>query len=360
MPIVLSKESSEPKIKSYTPAPGYTAAETFAKDLFGDKTTIDAAKKAATSSTPPSTIYVSIHNAVEFLKSSGAISSMDVIFNVPRLLTALPLADQIALQNTVQLRETGEACANIRELVAEFEKSEFLKEYLATKKPTSTEAEWEPEQIEVNPVKGLSLIAANPLSASVIMEHRKAQNKLAEARLVRLVPSAFPVSLPYGVLAGGGNLDPLMPVDMRGAGPMIAAMRAGSSGGFALGTVGYPTQWRPVSDSTFISHQLAASLKQVTKALAAKGVTIDPDVEAKVKEVNAALKLAEENVKENRNVLNKFNNMLSSGDVLPENGKASLAEITNVVTKYNDNMKLKNKNEVKILRVLSVLASKLY
>jgi hypothetical protein len=342
--MLLTSGSSKSKIDEYVlaaaiRAPGAkTAAQQFANDLY---------KKPA--------------DAVQWLKDNNMLFVGELIYTVKKLLNHLPLVEQLALQKAVISPETGKECENFSELLNVFETSTALKDYLKTLSPPKVDTDYIPDQIKVNPVNGLSLIAANPLSASVIMEYRKAQNKLAEARLVRLVPAAFPVSLPYGILAGGGNLDPLMPVEMRGAGPMIAAMRAGSYGSFALGTVGYPTQWRPVSDSTFIANQLETSLAQVTSALDAKGIKIDPDVKKKVEEVNKDLKEAEEDVKKNRDILTKYNNMLSSGEVLPKtSAESSISEMEKIVEKYNTNMKLKNKSEVKILRVLAVLASKLY
>jgi hypothetical protein len=123
---------------------------------------------------------------------------------------------------------------------------------------------------------------------------------------------------------------------------MIAAMRAGS---FALGTVGYPTQWRPVSDSTFISYQLDASLAQVTKGLAAKGITIEPATVRQIEDVNKALKKAENDVKENRDILNKYNNMLASGEVKPADSRdATITEMKTIVDKYNENGEIKRHN----------------
>ena len=308
-------------------------------------------------------LFNSPNTAIEYLRSDPvkSLHKSEAIYTVERLLSHLPLKDQIALQKAVISPDTGKECTDLAELIAVFKTSDTLKTELDKPeygKPAKDTSKFEPPSIEVNPIKGLSLIAADPLSASVVLEHRKAQNKLAEARLIRIVGSPFHTSIPFRVLAGGGNLDPLMPIDMRGAGPMIAAMRAGS---FALGTVGYPTQWRPVSDSTFISYQLDASLAQVTKGLEAKGITIEPSTVTQIENVNRALKDAEKNVKENRDILNKYNNMLASGEVKPKDaGDATLADMKKIVEKYNENLKAKNKSEVKILRVLAVLAAKLY
>jgi hypothetical protein len=344
--MLLTSGSSKSKIDDYPsgsgrPGGATTAAQHFAHDLFNS---------------PETAINYLLSDSVKSLHKSEAI------YTVHKLLNHLPLKDQIALQKAVICTETGRECADLSELVAEFKKSDILKTELDKPKygkPAKDTSKFEPPSIEVNPVNGLSLFAADPLSASVILEHRKAQNKLAEARLIKMVGIPSPTPLPFRVLlGGGGNLDPLMPIDMRGAGPMIAAMRAGS---YALGTVGYPTQWRPVSDSTFISYQLEASLAQVTKGLAAKGIQIDSATVTQIENVNQTLKDAEKAVKENRDILNKYNNMLASGDVIPSSaGEATLAEMKIIVDKYNDNLKAKNKSEVKILRVLAVLAAKLY
>jgi hypothetical protein len=342
--MLLTSGSSKSKIDDYAvggrPAGAKTEAQHFAHDLFNNPKT-----------------------AIDYLKSDAvkSLHKSEAIYTVERLLSHLSLKDQIALQKAVISPETGKECTDLAELIAVFKTSDTLKTELDKPeygKPAKDTSKFEPPSIEVNPVNGLSLIAADPLSASVVLEHRKAQNKLAEARLIRIVGSPFPTPFPFRVLGGGGNLDPLMPIDMRGAGPMIAAMRAGS---FALGTVGYPTQWRPVSDSTFISYQLDASLAQVTKGLAAKGITIEPTTVTQIENVNKALKKAEKDVKENRDVLNKYNNMLASGDVKPKDASdATITEMKEIVDKYNENLKAKNKSEVKILRVLAVLAAKLY
>jgi hypothetical protein len=373
VPVTLSKATFKSKIDRYVNkaveltgaeeiADGDKAGE-FAQDLFGDKTTTSSINaKLAAKTKIELTDYTSIDQAVKFLLSNKIIFPSQTINTVSRLLNSLPLGEQLVLQKAVSNEETGKECENLAELIEEFNKSTILKDYLRLRGPIIQEEEWKPESIKVNDA-GLSLIKANPGAASVIMEFRKAQNKLNEARIVRFRSSILGplVPLPFGVLAGGGNLDPLMPVDMRGAGPMIADMRAGSSGGFALGTVAYPTQWRPVSDSTFISNGLKMSLAQVTSALTEKGVNVDDDVKNNVNKVVDDLEKAEKAVKANRDVLTKYNNLLSSGEVTARRGeKVDINEMTQIVDQYNTSMKAKNKSEVKILRVLAVLASRLY
>ena len=192
------------------------------------------------------------------------------------------------------------------------------------------------------------------------MQNRATQNKLSAARVTNLVPGPFG-ALPVGALlamSGGGELDPLMPIDMRGAGPVIASMKAGFFP-FAIGTAAYPTQWRPVSDTTFLSQALSDSFDHLRNTLSnTKGVTLSNSTVTQVQAVMKKLEKSEEDVKEQRENINQFNNLLASGKAVAK-GTVDYAKIKATVDRYNESLKAQNKYETKILRVIATLGARL-
>jgi len=257
----------------------------------------------------------------------------------------------------------------LSELVEKLKKSKALVEFL---RGQSTQVLWTAPQIDVNPYDGLNLLLLQPSITQVVMEKRK---KDAELMLARATPLVSGVMGPVGPevflrlsssMSGGANLDPSIPIDMRGAGPIIASMKAGFFNGLAIGTGNSPTQWRPVSDVIFISGQLRAAyntlLSRIEKITGREKV-LSKDVNDHVKSVIDKLEQAEKDVKETRDQLTKYNEIIASGQSsLSKNSRNGLVDLTNLkqsVKLYNDAQTLRNRYEQKIFRVISTLGLKL-
>jgi hypothetical protein len=141
-------------------------------------------------------------------------------------------------------------------------------------------------------------------------------------------------------------LDPVMPIEMRGAGYAVAHMRGGHFP-LMLGTVGSPTQWRPISDDSFISLSLRQALDSLNNTLKTKHASLDPATKTNVDTLITQLEAAEKAVKDERDNLNSFNNAIATGSA-------------NVQGKKNiDNaMKNRQKLENKLFRVVIALGGK--
>ena len=252
---------------------------------------------------------------------------------------------------------------SVRSVVERLSGLEGLEILLKANRPASS-AVFLPT-LSVNPVHNLSLLLANPVIAKVVMEQRKKQNIGAYARPV--MASAFG---PFGGVAPGGldisfrgganealaSIDPMNydPIEMRGAGPMLAAMRGGM--GLLVGTTASPTQWRPIDDNSFISASLESAIDQLEANIVAAGATLDPAVRANVKDLIERLKTAEENVKKERNRLNTMTNAIATGT--KPTGLVNSDEITAAADSYNAAMKNRQKIENKLFRVVIALGGK--
>jgi hypothetical protein len=241
-----------------------------------------------------------------------------------------------------------------------------LKSYLS--RFVDKAGEWTPTSIHdlINPVTGLNLLLANPVVAAVVMQKRKRDFEMARARVLPAASgfSGFPGGLNPSVLVqlhqqrggyeGGENL----PVEMRGGGRLLAAMKGGN---FFLGTMGSPTSWRPITDSSFISVSLEAAYQNLKANLkASKGADLAQDTQDNVKKLITALKAAEDAVKEKRDELNKFNTILSTQNLKDiKNTSVTEKEITDMVKLYNDSMSRRQSLENKMFRVIVALGNQM-
>jgi hypothetical protein len=245
-------------------------------------------------------------------------------------------------------------------------KAEGLKSYLSTF--VNTADVWTPTSIDElrNPVTGLNLLLANPVVAAVVMQKRKRDFEMARARVLPaasgfsgfpgmggLSPSVMVQIQQRGGYEGGENL----PVEMRGGGRLLAAMKGGS---FFLGTMGSPTSWRPITDSSFISVSLEAAYQNLKANLkASKGADLDDTTQKKVKELITALKAAEDAVKEKRDELNKFNTILSTQNLKDIKTPVTQEQITDMVKLYNESMSRRQSLENKMFRVIVALGNQM-
>jgi len=217
--------------------------------------------------------------------------------------------------------------------------------------------------LDINRNRNLSLLLANPLIAKIVMDERKKQNLAALARPTAAmgwgpfggVPPAISMSFRGGANAALASVDPSNydPIEMRGAGPMLAAMR----GGMVVGTTSSPTQWRPIDDNSFISASLEGAIAQLKANIAQhQGATLDAGVETQVTNLIQALKTAEKNVKEERDRLTTMNNAIATG--YKPNGNVGTADIQAATESYNAAMKNRQKIENKLFRVVIALGGK--
>jgi hypothetical protein len=252
------------------------------------------------------------------------------------------------------------------ELVEVLETSQPLKEALKKNAPAGT-ASWTPPSLQVNQ-NGLNLLLANPMVAAVVMEQRKKQSLLAQARVVA-PPSGGLFGMPMlpspsvSVLFRGGAMEhPELdnhPIEMRGAGYAVAHMRGGQFP-LMLGTVGAPTQWRPVSDSSFISSSLRAAFESLQATLKNKNnATLEDGVRQNVTDLITKLEAAEQAVRDERAKLNSFNSAIATGSAQVDGLKDIKADaITRTVDSYNNAMKSRQKLENKLFRVIIALGGK--
>jgi hypothetical protein len=205
-------------------------------------------------------------------------------------------------------------CSSDNDLIEALETSSELKTMLKNLAPKVINP-WSAPGIRVNPFSGLNLLLSNPNVAQIVMDQRKRQTALAQARVI---PSGglFGLPLPFMhspsvsvLFKGGANgseafdgsvLDPLMPIEMRGSGYAVAHMRGGQYP-VMLGTIGSPTQWRPVSDDSFISQSLRQALNSLNATLQTKNAELDPKTTQNVDNLVTQLELAEKAVKDNTN-----------------------------------------------------------
>jgi hypothetical protein len=263
-------------------------------------------------------------------------------------------------------------CTTDNDLVDALETSDALKAYLKNLAPKARNS-WSAPGIKVNPFNGLNLLLSNPNVARVVMDQRKKQTALAAARVI---PSGglFGLPLPFmhqpsvSVLFKGGAsgydafdpsvLDPVMPIEMRGAGYAVAHMRGGHFP-LMLGTVGSPTQWRPISDDSFISLSLRQALDSLNNTLKTKHASLDPATKTNVDTLITQLEAAEKAVKDERDNLNSFNNAIATGSANVQ-GKKNIdsATLSRTVDAYNNAMKNRQKLENKLFRVVIALGGK--
>jgi len=263
-------------------------------------------------------------------------------------------------------------CTTDNDLLEALETSSVLKTFLKNNAPT-VRRPWAAPGIRVNPFAGLNLLLSNPNVAQVVMDQRKRQSALAQARVI---PSGglFGLPLPFmhspsvSVLFKGGAsgydafdpgvLDPVMPIEMRGAGYAVAHMRGGQFP-LMLGTVGSPTQWRPVSDDSFISQSLRQALDSLNDTLKTKNASLDGQTKNNVDTLVLQLEQAEKAVRDARDDLNTFNNAIATGSANVQGKKNINTEtLGRTVDAYNNAMKNRQKLENKLFRVVIALGGK--
>jgi hypothetical protein len=263
-------------------------------------------------------------------------------------------------------------CTTDNDLLEALETSSALKAFLKNLAPKSRNS-WSAPGIKVNPFNGLNLLLSNPNVARVVMDQRKKQTALAAARVI---PSGglFGLPLPFmhnpsvSVLFRGGggsdefdtaSLNPEMPIEMRGFGYEVAHMRGGFGFPLMLGTVGSPTQWRPVSDDSFISLSLRQALDSLNDTLKTKNASLDGPTKNNVDTLITQLEAAEKAVKDARDDLNTFNNAIATGSANVQ-GKKNIdsATLSRTVDAYNNAMKNRQKLENKLFRVVIALGGK--
>jgi hypothetical protein len=151
---------------------------------------------------------------------------------------------------------------------------------------------------------------------------------------------------------------------------MLASMKAGFFP-FAIGTGISPSQWRPVGDVAFISGQLKMAYnslverleKMTGKSSNSPRFALSNEVQEKVDDAIKNLETAEKEVKERRDELTKYNEMISSGQskVGPFTPAKVLTpdSIKKSVELYNEAQKNRHRYEMKVFRVISTLGLKL-
>ena len=249
---------------------------------------------------------------------------------------------------------------SVSSVIAELSKMEHLEKFLNGFRPASVA--YTVPQLEINK-SNLSLLLANPTIARVVMTERKKKNDAAMARPVAMgfgpfggVPPAISMSFRGGANAALASVDPFNydPIEMRGAGPMLAAMR----GGMVIGTTSSPTQWRPIDDNSFISASLRAAIAQLKANIAQQnnGATLDDAVNNEVEDNIKKLEDAEKAVRANRDKLTTMNNAIATG--YKADGTVTVADITAATESYNAAMKNRQKLENKLFRVVIALGGK--
>jgi len=271
----------------------------------------------------------------------------------------LAIAEGIA-EGTGSLKDKS-----VSSVITELEKIGAFKEFLKGFRPASS-LPFVPA-LSINDNKNLSLLLANPAIARIVMEERKKQSLLAFARPVAAmgfgpfggIPPSISMSFRGGANAALASIDysNYAPIEMRGAGPMLAAMRGGH-GGMVIGTTSSPTQWRPIDDNSFISASLEAAIAQLKANIAAQnsGASLDNAVDDKVKSLIKDLKDAEKAVRAERDRLTTMNNAIATG--YKPTGAVSTTEITAATESYNAAMKNRQKLENKLFRVVIALGGK--
>lgn len=213
---------------------------------------------------------------------------------------------------------------------------------------------------------GLHLLLANPMIAKVVMEQRKKQAAAGLVRAVAVPSGIFGLPVGQGIhisLSGGAmteamtELDNNVPIEMRGAGYALAAMRGGSIGGNVIfGTQG-TTMWRPIDDNSFISQSLELAIENLKNQISKSGASLDSTTEASIRQAIVDLKKKEEEVKKYRDQITSMNSALAVGSA-KASGNVDLSTIERTAEAYNNAMKSRQKIEGKLLRVVVALGGK--
>ena len=215
----------------------------------------------------------------------------------------------------------------------------------------------------VNNVKGLNLLLANPMLAQVVMEKRKRDTELAKARLSSVNSGVLGLPLPLlgpnSVLVqlgqrGGAQLNPLYPIEMRGAGRIFAEMRGGA--GWVIGTTLSPTAFRPLSDESFISNSLEVALNNLVQTLKQKGSTLEATTETNVRTLVEQLRSKEAEVRKRRDELNTMSQILGSQNTKP-GASVNETDIKDTIEAYNQSNTSRQKLENKLFRVIIALGN---
>jgi hypothetical protein len=209
---------------------------------------------------------------------------------------------------------------------------------------------------------GLNLLLANPTYAALVRAQR-AQQAAVMGKAVMATPSPFagmfgafnPGALQISLQQAqrGGNMDvlemdPYMPVEMRGSGYKYAAI--GGQFGFV--------NFRAPADTSFISAPLEASLATLKGMLAQKGATLDGTVDTRVNGLVADLRHAEQQVIEERDRINTFNREIMSGNINVNRGQSmNHQNIVNTVDSYNKAQERRNKLENKFFKVVIAMGN---
>jgi hypothetical protein len=165
-------------------------------------------------------------------------------------------------------------------------------------------------------------------------------------------------------MAGGSKLDDTMPIEMRGAGQMFSSMRAGSPLGLMGYAIGSPlnSQFSPMDNSLFISSQLSMAYENLKRNIERKtnsDKVLSDDVQKQVTNSIKALKDAENEVKENRDRLTKFNEMISTGQAsVTKDDRVEPDDLKKSVDLYNASQQNRHKLEMRVLRVIRTLGLK--
>lgn len=288
--------------------------------------------------------------------------------SVRSFVELLPSGERQVLRQSIKLGSKTYLDVPVSDLIEKLSKSDVLGKVF---KGASATTRWTPPPIDVND-DNLNLLLLQPTITKIVMEKRKRDTELMLARATPLVAGPMGPMGPEVFLrlsssmSGGADLDPSIPVEMRGAGPMLASMKAGFFNGLAIGTGSFPTQWRPVSDVLFISGQLRDAYDTLVgriEKLTGKNNVLSGTVKSQVDSAISNLERAEKKVKESRDQLTKYNEIISSGQskLSSRSGVASVtpATIKQSVEIYNDAQKERHKYEMKVFRVISTLGLKL-
>jgi hypothetical protein len=109
-------------------------------------------------------------------------------------------------------------------------------------------------------------------------------------------------------------------------------------------------------DKPKVSQSLLDAFEHLNSTLKNSGKgSLDEPTRKKVDDVIAKLKEAEEEVKSHRDAINDFTGLLASGKVTNTHKNMKYEDIKATVQRYNESLKLQNKLETKILRVVATL-----
>lgn len=300
------------------------------------------------------------------LNNADVKSSLFGKYNVPKSLRDLAnilwVVDSKAVPKAI--KHNGETLdkGSFEEFYEYLKGKKYLVQYF--KNINTGTSTWKDPGIDVN-TAGLHLLLLQPYMTDVVMQRRKVIAERSMANLTRLKTTLV---LPPGFIpmAGGSKLDDTMPIEMRGAGQMFSSMRAGSLGlmGYAIGSP-LNSQFSPMDNSLFISSQLSMAyenLKRNIEKITKRTDILSDDVQRQVTDSIKALKNAENEVKENRDRLTKFNEMISTGQAsfgsLGPTDKVAKDDLKKSVDLYNASQQNRHKLEMRVLRVIKTLGLK--